>query len=405
MGFCFGILLLAMFQSTIAGFTGFSYTDESIVLFLGMHFLVALVTRRYRFLKHEKSMLAAVFLFYLIGTLSTVWNNYQKDVLYGLFSGIFSAKAFIAYFGMRSVSAKKKITKKRLELYLWLFKTLLTVSAVLLILNQFFTIFELGGSRFGIKTTSFIFEHATEVGCYGIVSLLMCISLEDHLKRKDPFWISYIAAWIVVLAGGRYKAVAFIVLFISLRIGLPLIKKFRLRYTIFCVPAVWAVAGEQIRYYFCDKTTSRGALYYHAFKIAEEHFPLGSGFATYGTEFSRRRYSPLYRRYGMDTIYGLSESYPSYIADTMWPPILGETGWFGFASLLFFFVELFGMLSTVIKNKVDGLVLYGIVIYILFESIGDSIFMSSRGVTLFIALAVMIKLNGRRDILDGEKNT
>jgi hypothetical protein len=68
--------------------------------------------------------------------------------------------------------------------------------------------------------------------------------------------------------------------------------------------------------------------------VAWDHFPFGSGWATFGSAFSAEPYSPVYGMYRMAGIWGLSPDYPAFVSDTYWPMVLGQTGFFGFAGLL-----------------------------------------------------------------------
>jgi hypothetical protein len=68
--------------------------------------------------------------------------------------------------------------------------------------------------------------------------------------------------------------------------------------------------------------------------VAWDHFPLGSGWATFGSAFSADPYSPVYGMYRMAGIWGLSADYSAFVSDTYWPMVLGQTGFFGFAGLL-----------------------------------------------------------------------
>lgn len=81
---------------------------------------------------------------------------------------------------------------------------------------------------------------------------------------------------------------------------------------------------------------ARLAMYYTSVDVARDYFPLGAGLGRYGSWMSRVDYSPLYETYGLDSVYGLSREVPSYITDTFWPQILGETGLFGLLAYVVF---------------------------------------------------------------------
>lgn len=88
----------------------------------------------------------------------------------------------------------------------------------------------------------------------------------------------------------------------------------------------------------------RTALYVASVAIARDHFPLGGGFGRFGSYISRAEYSPLYERYGLTRIYGLSEVSPMALNDTFWPSVLGETGVIGFTGFAVFIGAIFARL-------------------------------------------------------------
>jgi hypothetical protein len=74
----------------------------------------------------------------------------------------------------------------------------------------------------------------------------------------------------------------------------------------------------------------------------------------------------------------------------MWPALLGETGILGTISIMVFFTLVFIMIKKLHKGKEMTLILYGIITYALIESVADTIFMSPRGVTIFVVFAFFI---------------
>ena len=83
-------------------------------------------------------------------------------------------------------------------------------------------------------------------------------------------------------------------------------------------------------------TDARTALYTTSVLIARDDFPIGAGLGRFGSGVSRDPYSPVYARYGLDQIDGLSPQHSSYVTDTFWPRILGETGVIGLVALIVF---------------------------------------------------------------------
>lgn len=95
-----------------------------------------------------------------------------------------------------------------------------------------------------------------------------------------------------------------------------------------------SVLTRQVGTYTGSTVSPRARLYNTGFEIAEDKFPFGVGFGRFATYQSRTHYSPVYAEYGLNNIWGLSKRVPTFIDDTSWPGILGETGWAGFVIYL-----------------------------------------------------------------------
>ena len=98
---------------------------------------------------------------------------------------------------------------------------------------------------------------------------------------------------------------------------------------------------------------ARNAMYITSVDIAKDYFPFGAGFGRYGSWISRKYYSSLYDEYDLSSVYGMSEEKTSFINDTFWPMVLGETGFIGlalYAGILLSFVK---TLYRQAKNESD----------------------------------------------------
>lgn len=112
----------------------------------------------------------------------------------------------------------------------------------------------------------------------------------------------------------------------------------RLKIAAVAVVSVAAVAGlyQLFSYYIAMGIGSARAMLTLASPFcAWDHFPTGSGWATFGSAFSGEPYSPVYGQYLLRGIWGLGPGDdPSFLSDTYWPMVLGQCGFFGFAALV-----------------------------------------------------------------------
>ncbi len=130
------------------------------------------------------------------------------------------------------------------------------------------------------------------------------------------------------------------------------------------------------------RLVARNVLYLTSATIAEEEFPWGAGLGRFGSWMSLVDYSPVYRQYRLDNVYGLTPRDPKYITDTFWPAILGETGVLGTACFIWICAAILFRLSRLIKNSREPLfkafALGALMIFIegLFESLAIAVFTS-----------------------------
>ncbi len=88
-------------------------------------------------------------------------------------------------------------------------------------------------------------------------------------------------------------------------------------------------------------TVARLALYFTSVKIGVNEFPFGEGFGRFGGEISARYYSPVFKKYNIDKVFGLSIEDPKFVKDTFWPMVLGETGFIGLILYILLLASIF----------------------------------------------------------------
>jgi len=145
---------------------------------------------------------------------------------------------------------------------------------------------------------------------------------------------------------------------------------------------------------------ARTALYRTSVLIARDDFPLGAGLGRFGSGVSRDPYSPVYAKYGLDQIDGLSPQHSSFVTDTFWPRILGETGVIGLAALIVFTlvltVEVWRAARAEHSDALTKAFLLGtwmVLVQALVETLASSLFDSPpRIYLLFGAVAVALSI-------------
>lgn len=122
-----------------------------------------------------------------------------------------------------------------------------------------------------------------------------------------------------------------------------------------------------------------------------DYIPFGSGLGSFGTAAAAKEYSPLYFKYHMNEIWGLTPDNPMFLADAFYPT-LAEFGIVG----LFFFLW-FWKCRLWESNRIQNLVYYRMalmaILALALESTADSSYLSGKGMGYFMILALCLNAN------------
>lgn len=162
------------------------------------------------------------------------------------------------------------------------------------------------------------------VACWTIVFL----SMIWYWKNKFPIWY-YGLAFIIILRTGSGLGGLCIVGALLIYIFGEKQRRFKGYYLLLIVPICLFIAKEEIQSYLLDVNAPRALLYIYAFITANDYFPLGSGFGTYGSSMAASHYSPLYIKYGFSSRWGMSTEYHPFLMDSYYPQIIAQFGYIG----------------------------------------------------------------------------
>ena len=125
-----------------------------------------------------------------------------------------------------------------------------------------------------------------------------------------------------------------------------------------------------------------------AMQIMMDYFPFGSGLGTFATNAAAEYYSPLYYKYGLSDVWGLSPNFNVFIADAYYPT-LAE---FGLVGVFLFLVFWKRRLITI--QKLADLKYYKVGLMVFFalalESIADTSYLSGKGMGYFMLLGLIM---------------
>lgn len=122
--------------------------------------------------------------------------------------------------------------------------------------------------------------------------------------------------------------------------------------------------------------------------IFHDYIPFGSGLGSFATNAAAEYYSPLYYKYHLNRVWGLSPDFNAFIADAYYPT-LAEFGLFG---LLFFFLFWRRRLLSVLRLPDDRCYKVGLmcIAALALESMADTSYLSGKGMGYFMLLALCL---------------
>ena len=136
---------------------------------------------------------------------------------------------------------------------------------------------------------------------------------------------------------------------------------------------------------------ARPETYKVALRILYDYFPFGSGLGSFATAAAAKEYSPLYFKYGLSTIWGLTPENPMFLADCFYPTLAQ----FGVVGIIFFLIFWKRRIKEV--NDINNMVYYKMGLMCIFalaiESTADTSYLSGKGMGYFMLLAICVNSN------------
>lgn len=397
--FLFAILVyLMVFQHPLeAVWGGFSSIDELIGL-IGLCISCALILAgRKSISKSSFAIAAALLVFVFSGLLGNILFQYQpwKSVLIDLFTNLkFYFSILTGYFLFRNRSWDSlRNTAIRHGKIITLFLLALFIA------DRIFNLYP-SEVRHGIRSSVLFFGHPTY---FAGAAVCLVVLLTIFFDKSN---IAYIAANVLFLASTmRSKAIAaaliYIVIFFYFIVlkgrkssGAKRRKAIKLRYMFaLAVPAV-LVAMPQIRYYYVTLggKSTRSVLTSLSFEIARDYFPIGTGFACYASSEAAKHFSPVYNLYDLEYLLRFDIYWRSFLNDTFWPIIIGQTGAIGTAAYLIAVYLVFKRCLLLYQVNLNIFVgaLFAF-LYILIASMAEPAFNNSVAIPLAVLMGMAFR--------------
>jgi hypothetical protein len=374
---------------------GFDYTDE--ICALSLFVLYGFFIFRTSDWAMNKALLFTLcaFAFYLFYSLF-IGSNSARAILNDFFVQVKPYLGFFCVYAMKpAMSESGKRIVRSLSIAFWVF--LLCGGAVDLFVH-----------RFMID----VFGHQSHFAAIALlVSLCYLYASEFTTVNK----IVFIGMLSVGLLAGRSKFYGFFAMATGLLFFFMEGRTLRLNLRNMLILSVMAggmviAAWQKIDLYFVKALSgdiersevARFMLYAATPFVLIDHFPFGSGFASFATYSSGIYYSPLYSNYGLDGVWGLSKSYYAFVADTYYPS-LAQFGVAGIALYAAFWVYIirkaYKMYSAgAERNRVLFYIILLIAGYLAIDGIADATFISYRGFfAMMLAALILVEMNSQAE--------
>ncbi|MTB65141.1 hypothetical protein GGG87_09055 [Streptococcus sp. zg-86] len=146
----------------------------------------------------------------------------------------------------------------------------------------------------------------------------------------------------------------------------------------------------QLKEYFIGSDSIRSILLRNAIVVMTRYFPIGSGFATYGSDQAFKNYSRLYYEFGYHYIYYLSPGNGAVANDNFWPMLIAQ---FGIIAVFLYLYLLYAQLKYVLTHSLDDkykVAAIALLSFLFITSLGNAVYTSASGVLAYIMTGLMI---------------
>ena len=377
MTFC---LVFGLFLYKPIDMRGFSYIDEIIALLLSSYLVLSMFRHRYFEAKMLNAFywLCGIFFFYYVYSWLLSINPNGINT-----SFVVHIKPFLTFFSVYLIGIHFDNSYKK------------TLSKLILLLSIGCLI---------IAFTNNIYPFFSHPAYMAMT--VSCLALFYYYTSRESFLNTAISICIAAIAllSFRAKAVGFFILFVVVLLFFKGSFKvnFSFRDKVLMILATAFViykAKDKIDFYIFDPYNSnniegsgRAALYVTSPEILSDYLPFGPGFGTYADIGSAISYSPLYYKYRLDQVFGLSTDNNASICDTFFPDLV-QFGIVGVILFFYFWYWIFKMLSN--NYHINGnLKLYKIglliISFFMIESTSATTFVQSQGLMVMFLLALIL---------------
>lgn len=361
-----------------------SYSDDAFALLCGFYILKLLFMRKIP--KDDIKILLCLSIMILVGVISNIYSELINSYFAVLVDAFWLCKIFFIFIAIKNFSTEK-VRKETSQLLYPIATCMILVTFVCAALNVFTDIGMSDGERYGIRNFLFIFQ--TPGKCGLVIAGCLTIVLMVNRSTIETRVLTILSSFVMVCTT---KGLIIIIVVINMLLPLFLKRKNKLTWKSLAiiVTVCLFISVYQIQTYFMNMDSPRARFIVYGVNTANTYFPLGSGFATYGSEMARRYYSLLYYQYGFNSIWGLSVIDDYFLNDNYFAMVVAQIGWFGPIIYAYILYMLYKQINNAVLPVKIKTILLGMYISIAASTIGSALIKSSFGVFIFVIIGMIM---------------
>ena len=359
---------------------GRSYFDEGLALVCMFYVIMLLLKRRL-----DSSDQISVFLLIAVIAIG-LFSNVMSGLAYSWFSvfvDVISETKFLWTLFAFKYYITSMVYKEMSQMLRLLAKWFCYLAGAFAVISQFINLGMTGSERYGIKPYNFVFSMSFQFLAVALVAIAV-LSISKGYKNNR---MAYAAVCVGLILATKSSPLLFAVMFVFLLFYFQRRMQLKTRTLVFMAVIILLLGTYQIQTYLMNVNAPRYLFFYYGGKTANTYFPLGSGFATFGSDQAARNYSKLYYQYGFNSLFGMNVKDGSFLSDTFWPMAIGQFGWIGSALYILIYVRIFLSFKRMKLNAEQKAFLYAGYMQYIIHAIGSAILSASAGMIGAIALA------------------
>ena len=365
-----------------------NYTDELICL-LFMAIAIVYICKdkgKVAVNKEQKNSILCILLVLFIGIVGNVMYGYMPSVSVIGRDIIGTFKFFIIYLVVISTA-----------------KIIITVIFVFGTVNLLVNTGIADEVRYGLRSYKFIYSHYTYL-VYNEVLLYSILATED--KRNAVFKIMSLLSIAATFRTKGFITIAFILAYYLLNFA----KKKRISFKDIFKPVYIAPIG--IVSFFISKSKIQQYLSWGAsqsirvgvhsvgLKIANDHFPFGTGFGTFGTNISYKNQSQLYNIYNSLNYSHLMNYGYATMSDVYWPSIYVQFGYIGMIVYVILIIQICkDLLNNAMLNNRCKFSILLILFYMVSASLSEATFSNESGAFSAVVILIIVAISRKNALI------